>query len=185
MSYRSLFRHEKSKLVQHIDAPSIISTDEMLTVTDNDMQAQSVRVGLVGVWELVSYQVSIDGPVQLSRYPLSQEARGSIIYTMDGHVSVQIMKPGAVPFKTEIPYGGSKREKSKAMSHYMAYGGTYRVCRTSNQILVIEHNVDYSLFPNWVGQKQLRIPDLKDDHLILKPLVLPSVLVCHFTSPYL
>jgi len=139
--------------------------------------ARHLRSQIEGTWELVSYQLALLGPVTISKYPLGADARGTLIYTSNGYMAVQIMKPGAPPFKSPNPHWGSSKENSRAASHYMAYGGRFRIGRVPDDTLVIEHAVDYTLYPNWFGQGQIRLCELEGDKLVLRPYSLPTVLV--------
>ena len=61
---------------------------------------------VLGTWELVSYtaQDNHGGPMT---YPLGPDALGLIMYTGDGYMSAQIMRPtdrpSTVPKQTEVP----------------------------------------------------------------------------------
>jgi lipocalin-like protein len=47
---------------------------------------------------------------------------------------------------------------------YLAYSGPYYVDEARR---TVEHEMAMSLFPNWKGQRQLRIPELDGDTLVL------------------
>ncbi|MFZ0903719.1 MAG: lipocalin-like domain-containing protein, partial [Mycobacterium sp.] len=51
-----------------------------------------LRTEVLGAWELVSYtaQDTHRGPIT---YPLGPDALGLIMYTADGYMSAQIMRP--------------------------------------------------------------------------------------------
>ena len=54
---------------------------------------QSLREQLIGAWTLVSYEERpVDGSP--SFYPMSEQPVGIIMYTPDGYMSAQLMKPG-------------------------------------------------------------------------------------------
>lgn len=79
-----------------------------------------IRNGLVGTWKLVSYAskpAGKDGPIE---YPLSKDARGYIIYTADGYMSAQIMRPGSNPYSTVDPFAIADDEAADAARHYLA-----------------------------------------------------------------
>ena len=52
----------------------------------------TLRERLVGSWRLISYEVR-DTDGELVGYPLGEGATGSLIYTADGLMSVQVMRP--------------------------------------------------------------------------------------------
>lgn len=99
---------------------------------------------LIGVWRLVSFE-ELDDTGTTSRGPLGADPRGRLIYTRDGHVSVNMMRgtdPGPVP--------------------YMGYAGTWRL--DGSQIV---HRIEVTPRPDWVDTEQTREATLQDDHLTL------------------
>jgi Lipocalin-like domain len=56
------------------------------------------------------------------------------------------------------------RSGSPQVAPHLAYSGPYRVDETRR---TVEHGMAISLFPNWQGQRQLRIPELNGDILVL------------------
>lgn len=168
--------------------------DRLKFVPDHETaEAAVLRQQLHGTWELMSYKVSMRGPFGFAFYPLGDKATGYLIYTPDGHMSVQIQKPGLPAFRTQNPHGGSLWESSKARGAYMAYGGEYEVGRLTptsaeakasvktNKTLVVEHGIKHSLYPNWINLGQVRRCTIEDAGrtLILRPhdMVMPSFLV--------
>ena len=61
-------------------------------------------------------------------------------------------------------YRGAPEEYVVAGISYLAYSGPYRVDEAGR---TVEHGMAVSLFPNWQGQRQLRIPALDGDMLVL------------------
>jgi hypothetical protein len=62
---------------------------------------QSLREQLIGAWTLVSYEERpLDGSP--SFYPMSEQPVGIIMYTPDGYMSAQLMKPGRTPFASGL-----------------------------------------------------------------------------------
>jgi hypothetical protein len=53
---------------------------------------------------------------------------------------------------------------SRRASHNLAYSGPYRIDEAHR---TVEHGMAVSLFPNWQAQRQLRIPELDSDTLVL------------------
>ena len=123
---------------------------------------------LIGTWRLVSFESRV-GEHQIS-YPMGQDATGSIIYSADGYMSVQIMKAGRSTFGSADLFGGSIEECAEATVSYLAYGGRYEV--HADMVLQVLHNtvlhyVEVSLFPNWVGTTQERFLQSSGDRLTL------------------
>jgi hypothetical protein len=100
---------------------------------------------LVGSWELVSYVLTDPESGGAVDHPLGEDARGLIIYTDDGHMSVQIGASRRPPYTDGDIHGGTTEERARAAHGYLAYAGTYAVIDDS----IVEHHVTYSLAPNW------------------------------------
>ena len=117
---------------------------------------------LVGSWELVSYSVTAaDAPVS---YPLGEDATGYIMYTPDGYMSAHMMRAGRPEFASGDVRGGTEAEMSAAAAGYLAYAGPFYV---DEQAKTLRHHMTVSLFPNWLGNTQERIPVIDGDKLVL------------------
>jgi hypothetical protein len=126
--------------------------------------SKMLRDRLVGAWELQEYSVtSEDGTVF---YPMGRDASGLIIYTPDGYMSAQIMKPGRPPYAAGDMQGGTSEELSTAARGYVAYSGPYCV---DEEHETLHHNMALSLFPNWIGDVQARHAHLDGELLTLSP----------------
>ena len=104
---------------------------------------------LIGVWRLVSFEVHAPG--QPVRRPFGPDAVGILIYTANGTMAGQLMRPGRTSFASSTITRGSDAELVEAATGYVAYAGTY----TATEHAVI-HHVTMSLFPNLVGTDQHR-----------------------------
>jgi hypothetical protein len=58
---------------------------------------ERLQARLVGVWRLVSYTDEQEG--HEDSFPIGPEPEGFLIYTPDGFVSAQLMKPGRPLFR--------------------------------------------------------------------------------------
>jgi hypothetical protein len=118
---------------------------------------------LLGSWELVEYtQIPTAGP---AHHPLGEDAVGSIVYTPEQRMSVNIMRRGRAVWASANPGGGTQAENADAAAGYIAYAGGFTVDETAS---VVEHHVDVSLFPNWIGVTQRRLVDVAGDELVLE-----------------
>jgi hypothetical protein len=121
-------------------------------VPENDLaSARPLQEQLVGTWELVSYEARSDND-ERTVHPLGDNASGYVMYTPDGHVSVQIMRPGRPRYQVAGPGEGTVAELAEAAGGYLAYSGSYHVDDNS----VVVHEIDVSLLPNWVGESLRR-----------------------------
>jgi hypothetical protein len=122
---------------------------------------------LLGSWDLVSYQLELDtGRIV---HPLGEDAIGLILYTPQHRMSVNIMRPGRATWASPNPAAGTESEITEAAAGYLAYGGSFAV---DESLFVVEHYVDVSLFPNWIGDVQKRFVDLNGEELVLESPVI-------------
>jgi hypothetical protein len=111
---------------------------------------------------LVSYAVEQEG--QQDRFPFGPEPEGFLIYTPDGFVSAQLMKPGRSPFQSHDWNGGTPDEYQQAGSGYIAYCGRYEV---NEERRTVAHIPSVALVPNLIHEGQLRSITFTGDRLIL------------------
>jgi hypothetical protein len=79
---------------------------------------------------------------------------GVIMYTPDGYMSAQLMRPNPSHFASGDWFKATFEEYGRVASTYFAYAGPFQL------VLV-------SLFPNWIGQKQQRLAKVEGDSLQL------------------
>ena len=118
-----------------------------------------VREDFIGTWRLAS--------VETRKEDGSLHRRGSrmgyIIYSADGYMSVAFMKEGRSEFASGDIRGGTVEEKVEALNGYISYSGRFEVAGDS-----VYHNIEVSLFPNWIGEKQERYYKFEGNTLILR-----------------
>jgi len=123
----------------------------------------NLRDQLIGAWKLHSYiETPVDGSE--SFLPLGEHPMGIIMYTPDGYMSAQLMKPGREPFAVNDFYSGTLEEYKTAGSTYVAYTGPFKV---DEERRTLTHSMFISLFPNWIGQTQPRVVSVEGDVLTL------------------
>ena len=125
--------------------------------------AVSIAQRLIGVWRLVNFQVHAPG--QSIRHPFGPKPAGILIYTPDGTMAGQLMRPGRSSFASSTITRGTDAELAEAATGYVAYAGTYSVNDTES---VVTHHVTMSLFPNLVGTDQHRFIVFDGEHLELR-----------------
>ncbi|KAG8152840.1 lipocalin-like domain-containing protein [Burkholderia catarinensis] len=126
------------------------------------MLASQLREQLVGAWRLVSYEIRPrDGGTVT--YPLGRDVRGWILYTPDGYMSAQLMAAGRPPYADSSLHGGTDDERAAAARGYIAYSGPFCVADDGT----LTHEMDVSLYPNWIGNVQQRAVMLDGDRLQL------------------
>jgi hypothetical protein len=125
--------------------------------------ANSLRQQLIGTWRLVSY-VDRDVDSGEETHPMGERPLGYIIYTQDGFMSAQLSTRNRPRFRFNDPYAGTPEEYAEAASTYFAYCGSFHVGEF-NQSLT--HEMQVCLFPNWLGQRQVRLAQIDGDLLRL------------------
>ena len=123
----------------------------------------SLRESLIGAWQLVSL-VETDAKTGGAYRPLGNKPQGLILYTPDGYMSAQLSAAGRPNFASDDMYKGEPQEYLAAGLSYLAYSGPYYVDEARR---VVEHEMFVSLFPNWRGQRQVRIVKLNENELHL------------------
>lgn len=106
---------------------------------------------LIGAWHLVSMQESgADVKQAASR-------KGSLIYTRDGRMSVQIMYP---PSESSV-------SNDYVLNGYEASFGSYDVNEAAH---TVTHHVQASLTRGLVGKNLTRVYQISGNRLIIKPV---------------
>jgi len=117
----------------------------------------------LGTWALKSYEVRwASGKVT---YPWGEGPQGRLIYSPDGYMSVAMMASNRSKFESRELKLGTAEEKVAAADTYISYSGKYEF--DGDRVI---HHVEVCLFPNWVGNDQVRIFDLDGDRLALKTI---------------
>jgi hypothetical protein len=109
-------------------------------------------------------------------HPFGDSVVGWLVYTPDGHMFAQLMRPDRLGFASADVLQPSCEEARSAMEGYLAYGGTFEIrdCQT------VVHQVDVSLAPNWVATLQERLYHIEGDRLTLTtPPILAAGISVH------
>jgi hypothetical protein len=131
-------------------------------VTQSGSTLEPIASQLVGVWRLVSYADVQEG--REDSFPFGPEPTGFLIYTPDGFVSAQLMRPGRPLFHSDDWHGGTPDEYQRAGSAYITYCGTHEV---DEEKATVAHFPSVALFPNLILKRQLRSVSLSGDQLTL------------------
>jgi Lipocalin-like domain len=98
-------------------------------------------------------------------HPLGERPKGIIMYTPDGYMSAQLMRPDRRrPFASGDWFDGTEEEYREEASTYIAYSGPFHV---NEEKRTLTHSMFVSLFPNWTGQTQPRVVKIEGDKLFL------------------
>lgn len=131
--------------------------------TGEGKQRSPLREALVGAWVLVSW-VQTDLTTGEEYLPMGEFPQGFLLYTHDGYMSAQLTTSDRAGFADGDMNRGTPEEYIAAGKSYMAYSGPYRIDEERHGV---EHGMAISLFPNWTGDRQLRIVELDGDELRL------------------
>jgi hypothetical protein len=132
------------------------------------MTRESIASPLVGVWGLVSYANEQEG--HKGSLPFGPKPEGFLIYTPDGFVSAQLMRPGRSLFDSHDWCEGTADEYRQAGRGYIAYCGVYAVDEENE---TVTHSPSVALVPNLILRGQLRSITLTADRLILCTVGIP------------
>ena len=80
------------------------------------------------------------------------------------------MRQGRPKFASGDQASGTVQEVTAAFQGYVAYYGS---CRVDAKEKTLTTDVEGSLYPNWVGSKQVRFYELNDRTLVLKTPPIP------------
>lgn len=112
---------------------------------------------LTGTWRLERWEaVGDDGSVLR---PMGERPEGILVYSADGTMITTIAPAGRPRLSSADPLqGGPDDERRRAAETFVAYSGRYAYDGTD-----VTHTVEMSLYPNWVGTRQVRHVRFSDD----------------------
>lgn len=127
------------------------------------MSEKSLREQLVGAWALSSF-VERDIETGVENRPFGGRPLGLILYTPDGYMSAQLQCPDRRAFADGDLLRASPEEYAAAGSSYVAYSGRFFVDEAKKSL---SHEMAVSFFPNWLGQRQVRLVEVDGERLQL------------------
>lgn len=124
---------------------------------------------LTGDWRLRDWSsVADDGVTQ----PIGPTPMGILVYSSHGTMITTIAPAGRPRLSSEDPLrGGPDDERRRSAETFISYSGSYAYDGAD-----VVHTVEMSLYPNWVGTRQVRHVQLLDGgntlELSTDPLIL-------------
>jgi hypothetical protein len=105
---------------------------------------------VVGSWRLERWEsVTDDGSTVL---PFGERPVGNLVYHPDGTMITTIAPADRPRLSSTDPLqGGPDDERRRVAETFIAYSGTWALSGTD-----VIHSVAMSLYPNWVGTRQVR-----------------------------
>lgn len=122
--------------------------------------AQVSKEQIVGAWKLVSWTRVVGDTEEPG--PLGPAATGLIMYTHDGYMCGEVMRPNRQKFASRVFLSGSLEEKAAAFESYSGYCARYEVDASKG---VVTHSVEVSSYPNFTGTDQKRFVSVSGDRM--------------------
>lgn len=127
-----------------------------------------IKEKIIGTWELLSWLHYNDKGEAVHYF--GENVTGILMYDRNGHMNAQLMKVERPLFSSPSLNGGNPEETLLAFRGYVAYYGKY----IENSPGELVHLVEGSLFPNWIGDRQVRYGSIENDRLIIRTPPIPS-----------
>ena len=121
----------------------------MYNITQKDIQ---------GLWNLLSMEQRYDDGRVI--YPFGRSVEGRIYYGADQSMFCAIQKRARTPFSTGKQWTAEDTEKARAYNDYLTYCGRYELDGDT-----ATHHIEISLYPDWIGHRQVRTVWLVDGQL--------------------
>jgi hypothetical protein len=150
-----------------IAVPLLLACIATGCVSSRSAQHKNITPGdFIGAWRLVSWEARAGDEVT---FPFGKDARGLLIYTATGQMSVFLSQSNRTPFAKSEAKAGTEEEKVAAFDSCFAYAGTFEVADGR-----VTHRLEDCTFPNWIGTAQVRFVRPSGDRLVLETPPLPS-----------
>jgi hypothetical protein len=127
------------------------------------MLASAQTPSIVGTWVLTGADKLLPDGSRVSDF--GDNPHGLIIFTADGHYSVQIYRADRVKFSSGDKLKGTPEEYKDASFGMSVHFGRYTVDPAKR---TISFHIDRASFPNWDDTTQVRTYELKGDELSWK-----------------
>ena len=117
---------------------------------------------ILGAWKLISFEIRRENGEVV--YPFGKNAKGIIIYTDSGRMSVQLTRPDRPQFSSGDQLRGTDKEIRANYEGFVSYYGPYEFYGDKGFVV---HHLEGSLFPNWEGQRHKRFFEFSGNRLKL------------------
>jgi len=120
-----------------------------------------IKDDIIGSWKLVSWKYTNEQGEAIDFF--GENPQGILTYDPCGYMNAQLMRSGRDNFKSESLTSGTAEEIQSAYFSYAAYYGRYWE-KSPGEII---HEVEGSLFPNWIGHDEIRYGKIEGEYLVL------------------
>jgi Lipocalin-like domain len=127
---------------------------------------------LAGTWRLKALEI-VDGDGRAS-LPYGPDPVGYLAYTSDGFMFVTMRCAERPQAGTQSWFDWTPEQMGRAASGYLTYCGRYALIDDK-----IEHYIEHSLLPDWVGTTKTRFAKLEGDQLLLSTAPFGSTGISH------
>lgn len=124
------------------------------------LTATAQSSSIVGTWVLTAAEKILPDGTRTSDY--GNNPHGLVIFTDDGHYSVQIYRANRTTFSSGDRLKGTPDEYRNVALEMSVHFGRYKVDPVKR---TITFEIDRASFPNWDGTTQVRSYELKGDEL--------------------
>ncbi len=131
---------------------SALAAGLMLAPGSAGAEAKSVKDMIVGTWTLLLDDGVKEDGTHVPGYGPNPD--GSLIFTADGHYSLQIFRYGRPAFASKNRLAGTADENRAAIQGMIAHFGTYVIDEAGK---TITFRIAASSFPNWDATRQTRV----------------------------
>jgi Lipocalin-like domain len=132
-------------------------------------QQKSIKDRLVGTWTLLLDDNIKDDGTHVPGYGPNPE--GSLIFTADGHYSLNIFRHGRRAFASKDRLTGTADENKAAIQGMISHFGTYSIDEAGK---TLTFRVEASSFPNWDATSQKRAVTAITDEVLTYNNAAPS-----------
>ncbi len=136
----------------------------LLTVLWSGALAATAQSGsIVGTWALTAADKLLPDGTRVADY--GDNPHGLVIFTADGHYTVEIYRADRTKFSSEDRLKATPEEYKEAFLGMSVHFGRYTIDPSKHTIRFI---IDRASFPNWDETTQVRSYELKGDELSWK-----------------
>ena len=127
-----------------------------------DSKSHSLRSQIVGAWELIEFSAHLESDPSNIIYPMGPDAKGIIMYTPDGYMSAQLLRPGQANFDRTR---GSERDWEQVGRHHVGYTGNFYLDEEgdSQGRPVLMHHMKVANLAYLLGDTQRRLVRITDE----------------------
>jgi hypothetical protein len=122
----------------------------------------TIKEKFLGQWNLISMTSENEDEIL---YPIGRNVKGLLSYSENNIMSAQLGSLSREKFLNPDYRKGTDIEIINSFNNYISYFGKYKINEDREFII---HQVEQSLFPNWIGTKVKRYYHFFENKLTLK-----------------